>query len=71
MAVSAPPPTITGLPRRLVQDAIVEEETMLEALERDVFATLVALAEGLRRLVQPPERLIDVPQEPPQRLPTE
>jgi len=34
MAATAPSTVISGLPRRLVQDGIVDEETMLEALEK-------------------------------------
>jgi type IV pilus assembly protein PilB len=33
MAVTAPSTALSGLPRRLVQDGIVEEEAMLEALQ--------------------------------------
>ncbi len=32
MAATAPSTVISGLPRRLVQDGIVDEETMLEVL---------------------------------------
>jgi len=51
MAATAPSTVITGLPRRLVQDGIVDEETMLEVLEstQKSGATVVAhlVDEGL------------------------
>ena len=51
MAATAPSTVITGLPRRLVQDGIVDEETMLEVLEstQKTGATVVAhlVDEGL------------------------
>ena len=37
----------------------------VESLESDVFPTLVALAEGFGRLVEPAQRLVDVKEEPP------
>ena len=44
MAATAPSTAISGLPRRLVQDGIVDEETMVEAIEdaRNTGATIVA-----------------------------
>src|SRR6478672_5821369 len=37
----------------------------VQAVEVDVLAAAVALAEGLRRAIQPAQRLVDVPQEAP------
>ena len=44
MAAIAPSTVISGLPRRLVQDGIVDEETMIEVLEktRNIGGTVVA-----------------------------
>ncbi|MDP7093331.1 MAG: type IV-A pilus assembly ATPase PilB, partial [Gammaproteobacteria bacterium] len=44
MAATAPSTAISGLPRRLVQDGIVDEEAMLQAMEdaRKTGATVVA-----------------------------
>src|ERR1051326_1972870 len=48
----------------LALDAVAGVRKRIETLERNLLAAVVALAERLRRLVQPPQRLIDVPQEP-------
>src|SRR5438270_8674194 len=48
----------------LALDAIPRVRQRIEPLECDVLATIVALPERLGRLVQPPQRLIDMPQEP-------
>src|SRR5687768_12345994 len=37
----------------------------IQPLEGDVLAAVVALAEGLRRAVQAPQRLVDVPEKSP------
>src|ERR687896_681175 len=47
----------------LALDAIPRVRQRVETLVRDVVSAVVALAEGLRRPVEPPQRLVDVPQE--------
>src|SRR5688572_20247387 len=47
----------------LAVDAIPRVRQRVETLVGDVLAAVVALAESLRRLVEPPQRLIDVPEE--------
>src|SRR5215213_4575764 len=49
----------------LARDAVARVRQRVEPLEGNVFAAVVALPEGLGRLVQPPERLVDVPEEAP------
>src|SRR6185369_12138018 len=44
-------------------DAIPRVRQRIESLERDLVSTGMALPEGLRRAVQPAERLIDMPEE--------
>src|SRR5688572_13275832 len=47
----------------LAIDAIPRVRQRVEALVRDVLAAVVALAERVGRLVQPAQRLVDVPEE--------
>src|SRR5215213_4382362 len=47
----------------LAGDAVARVRQRVEALEGDLVAAAVALAEGLRRPVQSPQRLVDVPEE--------
>src|SRR2546425_7849773 len=47
---------------RLALDAQSRVWQRVESLEPDLLATLLALAESLGRLVQPPQRLVHVPQ---------
>src|SRR5829696_6230238 len=47
----------------LALNAVARVRERVQPLERDVVAAVVALAERLRRAIQPPQRLVDVPQE--------
>src|SRR6476619_3478032 len=49
----------------LALDAVARVRQRIQPLERDVVAAIVALAERLRRPVQPAQRLVDVPEEAP------
>ena len=49
----------------LALDAVARVRQRVEPLEGDVVAAVVALAERLGRPVQPAQRLVDVPEEPP------
>src|SRR5215467_13548507 len=48
----------------LAVDAVARVRQRIEAIERDLVAALVTPAEGFRRPVESPQRLVDVPQEP-------
>src|SRR5205814_8178696 len=49
----------------LALDAVAGVGERIEPLERNLLTTVVTLPECLGRLVQPPQRLVDMPQEAP------
>src|SRR5215207_7620789 len=62
-SAALPPLLLSIFLALLARDAVARVGQRVQPLEGDVLATVVALAEGLGRLVQPPERLVDVPEE--------
>jgi type IV pilus assembly protein PilB len=57
MAVSAPSTVVSGLPRRLVQDGIVEEEAMLEALEETKESGISVVAHLIEAELADPQKV--------------